>query len=83
MRGIEVAGAKNQTVVVFDKLPCNADCVLQTVLTVRVAGDNSHAVRQMMEKFPKVKHVLLENTGHNSFIEAEQAVYQHICEFLG
>ena len=44
---------------------------------------NMDGVRQMMEKFPKVKHVLLENTGHNSFIEAEQAVYQHICEFLG
>ena len=40
-------------------------------------------VRQMMDKFPKVKHILLENTGHNSFIEAEEKVYQHICDFVG
>ena len=40
-------------------------------------------VRQMMEKFPKVKHVLIENTGHNSFIEAQEKVYQHICDFVG
>ena len=40
-------------------------------------------VREMISKFPKVKHVLLENTGHNSFIEAEQRVYEQICEFIG
>ena len=40
-------------------------------------------VREMISKFPKVKHVLLENTGHNSFIEAEQNVYEQICEFIG
>ena len=41
------------------------------------------AVTQMIRKFPKVKHILLENTGHNSFIEAQEKVYQHICDFVG
>ena len=40
-------------------------------------------VTQMIRKFPKVKHILLENTGHNSFIEAQEKVYQHICDFVG
>ena len=44
---------------------------------------NLEDVRKMIEKFPKVSHVLLENTGHCSFIEAEDKVYQHICEFVG
>jgi len=41
------------------------------------------AVRKMIEKFPKVKHCLLENTGHCSFIEAEDKVYEQMCEFIG
>ena len=40
-------------------------------------------VQEMISKYPKVKHVLLENTGHNSFIEARDKVYEQICEFLG
>lgn len=52
------------------------------------AGDSDRfisieGVREMISKFPKVKHVLLDNTGHNSFIEAEDKVYQHICDFVG
>ncbi|MBO4571842.1 MAG: alpha/beta hydrolase [Bacteroidales bacterium] len=41
------------------------------------------AIRKMMADFPKVKHILLENTGHNSFIEVLPAVYQHMCNFIG
>lgn len=44
---------------------------------------NIENIRNMMDKYQKVKHILLENTGHNSFIEAEDKVYQHICEFVG
>lgn len=51
-------------------------------------GDNDRfmdieAVRRMIEKFPKIRHCLLENTGHCSFIEAEDKVYEQICEFIG
>lgn len=51
-------------------------------------GDNDRfmsleAVKEMIAKFPKIKHCLLENTGHCSFIEAEEKVYQQMCEFIG
>lgn len=44
---------------------------------------NIEDVRKMIERFPKIKHCLLENTGHCSFIEAEEKVYQQMCEFIG
>lgn len=44
---------------------------------------NIEDVREMISKFPKIKHCLLENTGHCSFIEAEEQVYQQMCEFIG
>ena len=40
-------------------------------------------VKKMMADYPKVKHVLLENTVHNSFIEAMPEVYKQMCEFIG
>lgn len=51
-------------------------------------GDNDRfmdieAVRLMIDKFPEVKHCLLENTGHCSFIEAEDKVFEQMCEFIG
>ena len=52
------------------------------------AGDNDRfmdieKVKSMMEEFPAVRHILIENTGHNSFIEAEDTVYEQMCGFIG
>lgn len=51
-------------------------------------GDNDRfmdfeAVKNMIKKFPKVRFSVLKDTGHSSFIEAEQTVYEQLCEFVG
>lgn len=51
-------------------------------------GDNDRfmdieEVKKMVEKFPEVRFSILEDTGHSSFIEAFQKVYEQLCEFVG
>ena len=49
IRRVEVAGAENETVVVPDQLLGHADRVLQTMLSVGVAGDNANAVGVILQ----------------------------------
>lgn len=51
-------------------------------------GDNDRfmdieSVKKMVDKFPKVRFSILKDTGHSSFIEASQQVYEQLCEFVG
>ncbi len=50
-------------------------------------GDNDRfmavdAVKEMIAKFEKISFYMLENTGHSSFIEAEDKVYEQLCKFI-
>ena len=52
------------------------------------AGDNDRfmdieAVGRMISKFPAVNFHIVKDTGHSSFIEAENEVYEHLCQFIG
>jgi len=62
--------------------------VQKTLPMLMICGDNDlfmtvEEVGKMQEQFPDVKVVTIENTGHNSFIEAPEKCAELVVDFIG